>query len=114
MVDGQVGFFRPDNVRRVSVEKNTPIVRALEKTKEERHPDLAAEQQDYLQQQQRQKKEYMKQLAQEQRKAQLAAQQEKEARSYDRLMKAENMTRTTEMKASADTTAAEEYEDDFF
>ena len=46
MVDGQVGFFRPDNVRRVRVEKNNSIVRQIEKSKEEKFPDLYQEQQD--------------------------------------------------------------------
>jgi hypothetical protein len=114
MVDGQVGFHRPDNVRRISVEKNGPIVRQLEKTREERHPDLYQEQHDRLREMQLTQKEINKQKAKEQAKAKLALQREKEARSYDRIMKSDKMTSTAEVKATADVTAAEEYEDDFF
>ena len=45
MVDGQVGYHRPENVRRMEVEKNNSIVRQIEKTKVEEHPDLYAQQQ---------------------------------------------------------------------
>ena len=111
MVDGQVGFHRPDNVRRVKVEKNNSIVNQLNKTKEERHPDLAKEQQDRLAEIQaelkakRRAEDKAKRLEESERK------REKEERSYDRIMT--NMTSNTEMNATADSTAAEEFEDDF-
>ena len=114
MVDGQVGFHRPENVRRVSVEKNNPIVKAVEKTREERYPDLAQMQQDRLQAVQRKKKEEYKRMAKEKQMQKLQAQKEKEERSYDRIFKEENMTSTAQVEATADATAAEEYEDDFF
>jgi len=44
----------------------------------------------------------------------LKQQQEKEARDYKHLMKTENMTSVSEVRATEDATAAEEYEDDFF
>ena len=114
MVDGQVGFHRPDNVRRIQVEKNNPIVRALEKTKKEDNPDLAQIQQDRLREIQMEKKQEFKRLAKEKQEEKRKAQEEKEKLSYDRIMKEENMTKTSDMKASVDATAAEEYEDDFF
>jgi hypothetical protein len=114
MVEGQVGFHRPENVRRLKVEKNNPIVKQLEKTREERHPDLYEEQQDRLREIQQQKKAYNKQLQKEEHIKKVEREQEKEAKSYDRLFVADNMTAVSEQKASADTTAAEEYEDDFF
>mmetsp|Transcript_131254 Transcript_131254/g.379691 ORF Transcript_131254/g.379691 Transcript_131254/m.379691 type:complete len:215 (-) Transcript_131254:263-907(-) len=114
MVDGQVGFHRPENVRRCKVEKNNPIVKQIEKTKEERHPDLYAEQQARLRKIQQQKKEHFKQLQKEKQIKKLEAEREKEMRSYDRLFVADNMTAVSEQKASVDATAAEEYEDDFF
>jgi hypothetical protein len=114
MVDGQVGFHRPENVRRIPIEKHNSIVRQIEKTKQERFPDLAAEQQARLREIQLQKKEEWKQIAKEKQRIQEERMKEKEARSYDRIMKPENMTKNSEIKASADTTAAEEYEDDFF
>lgn len=114
MVAGAVSYHRPDNVRRISVEKNNPIVKALERTKEERYPDLAQEQQDRLNEIIRQNKAAAKQQAKEEQMARLEREREKEARSYDRIMKTENMTAVSEMNATADATAAEEYEDDFF
>lgn len=114
MVDGAVSFHRPDNVKRMEVQKNNPIVKQIEKTKEERCPDLAKEQQDRLNEIQRAKKEAHRKQLKEQEKERIEAEREKEARSYDRLMKAENMTAVSDMKGTADATAAEEYEDDFF
>lgn len=114
MVDGQVGFFRPDNVRRISIEKHNTIVRQIDKTKEERYPDLYQEQQDRLREIQLQRKEEIKLAAKEKHRAKQDAIKAKEARSYDTIMRAENMTKNTDLKATADATAAEEYEDDFF
>ena len=114
MVEGQVSYHRPDNVKRISVEKNNPIVRALEKTKQELYPDLAAEQAQKLREIQLQQKAEYKRLAKEKELAKRKAMEEKEARSYDRIMHEENMTSTKDMEATADATAAEEYEDDFF
>lgn len=114
MVDGQVGFHRPDNVRRMNVEKNNTIVRQIEKTKKEDHPDLAQLQQDRLREIQMEKKQEIKQKAKEKEEEKRKAMEEKERLSYDRIMKEEKMTNTSEMKASVDASAAEEYEDDFF
>jgi len=47
MVEGQVSYHRPQNVRRVLVEKNNPIVNALNKTKVWREPDLYMDKQEY-------------------------------------------------------------------
>lgn len=114
MVDGQVGFHRPENVRRMHIEKHNSIVRQIEKTKEERFPDLAMEQQAREREIQQQKKAEWKKLAKEKQRQKEEAIKEKEARSYDRIMKEEKMTKNSEIRATADTTAAEEFEDDFF
>jgi hypothetical protein len=115
MVDGQVGYHRPDNVKRMLVEKNTSIVKQLEKTREERqNVDLWKEQQDHLRELEMQKKEQRKAAMKAKKLAELEEKKRNEELSYDRIMKASNMTRTSEMKATEDTTAAEEYEDDFF
>ncbi|CAB9507640.1 coil domain-containing protein 25 [Seminavis robusta] len=114
MVDGQVGFHRPENVRRMQVEKNNPIVRQIEKTRVEEYPDLFQQQQQREKEIQRQKKEQHKLDLKAKQAAAAQARQEKEARSYDRIMTTDNMTSNTELKASADTSAAEEFEDDFF
>mmetsp|Transcript_12118 Transcript_12118/g.15861 ORF Transcript_12118/g.15861 Transcript_12118/m.15861 type:complete len:219 (+) Transcript_12118:131-787(+) len=118
MVEGQVSYHRPENVKRISVEKNNTIVRALEKTKEELHPDFAAEQARRLRQiQQEQKAEYKK-SAEAKKASKQQVMQEKEARlearSYDRIMNEDQMTSTKDVEGTADSTAAEEYEEDFF
>ena len=69
MVDGQVGFHRPAHVRRIPhVAKNTPIVKQLNKTRQERNDDdLAQQQQDRLRAVQRlQKQAYQLQKQQAQ------------------------------------------------
>lgn len=142
MVDGQVGYHRPDNVRRVKIEKNNPIVRQIEKTRTERSTGLLAkEQQDRLNEIQAQKKAHRKAEEKAKRIEALERAREKEARSYDRIMTDDKMmsnagewgahcvgllifchlfmTQLTlnliwvDMHATEDATAAEEFEDDF-
>jgi hypothetical protein len=114
MVEGQVSYHRPDNVRRTSVEKNNTIVRQIEKTRKELYPDLAKEQSDRLHEIQRQKKQEYKRMTKEKQVAVMQARQEKEARSYDRIQGSEGSLFANQIEATADATAAEEYEDDFF
>jgi hypothetical protein len=118
MVDGQVGFHRPENIRRIKVEKHNDRVKRLNKTKVERQDtveSLYKAQQDRLAEIQRQKKQYYKQQQKIKQEQALLAQQEKELRSYDRLFQnPNNMTAVSEQEATADATAAEAYEDDFF
>ncbi len=91
MVDGQVGFHRPENVRRMLIEKNNPIVNALNKTKVERHPDLFQEQQDRLKEIQQEKKQRQRMEDKKKRLEDLERKKEKEERSYDRIMNSDNM-----------------------
>ena len=114
MVDGQVGFHRPDNVRRCQVEKNGPIVKQIEKTRKEMHPDLARLQQDREREIQQQKKQHFKEELRKKEQERVQHEKEKEAKSYDRIFKQENMHNNKEIKATADEAAAEEFEDDFF
>mmetsp|Transcript_16388 Transcript_16388/g.24040 ORF Transcript_16388/g.24040 Transcript_16388/m.24040 type:complete len:218 (-) Transcript_16388:135-788(-) len=114
MADGQVGFHRPDNVRRMSVEKNNSLVNQMNKTKIERHPDLYQEQQDRFKEIQREKKEMRKQEEKKKKLDEFERKQEREAKSYDRIMDYGDMTSNADFEASEDNTAAEAYEDDFF
>merc|ERR1712071_482435 len=98
MVDGQVGFHRPNNVRRVSVEKNNPIVNALNKTKVELHPDLRAEQQARLRQIQDEKKAQRKQEGKARRIAEAEKERLQEELSYDRVLTSDKMMSNSEMK----------------
>ena len=113
MVDGQVGFHRPHNKKRLSVEKNNPIVNALNKTKVEKNPNLHEEQQMRLDEIRRLEKEKRRQDLKQQKLEEIERKKEHEAKSYDRIMNEGNMT-SNKGRATADSSAAEEYEDDFF
>jgi len=111
MVDGQVGFYRPENVKRVCVDKNNPIVKQIEKTKKEIYPNpnLAQEQLDRQREITLQNKKSYKEQIRKEKEAAAQAKKEKEELSYDRIMKQDNMKKNTEIQKSV-----EEYEDDFF
>jgi len=67
MVDGAVGYHRPENVRRMSIGKNNPVVNALNKTKVvEDNPDLWKLQQDRERERIAEKKEVRKEQVAEQ------------------------------------------------
>jgi len=95
MVEGQVGYHRPENVRRVKIEKNNTIVKQLEKTKKELYPDLAKEQQDRLSEIQAQKKAHRRAEEKAKKKEDLERAREKEEKSYDRIMGGEKMMSNT-------------------
>jgi len=59
------------------------------------------------------KKEEYKRIAKEKAEEKKKTLEEKEAKSYDRIMKEENMITNATRQATVDSTAAEEYEDDF-
>jgi hypothetical protein len=95
MVDGQVGYHRPHNVRRVKAEKNNTIVRQLEKTRREAFPDLAKEQQDRLDEMQAQKKADRRAEDKARQMEELERKREREEMSYDRIMRGGAMTSNT-------------------
>jgi LPS O-antigen subunit length determinant protein (WzzB/FepE family) len=95
MVDGQVGFHRPENVRRIQVEKNNFIVNALNKTKVEKFPDLAALQQDRLREIQQEKKQHRREEEKAKKAQDLESKRAKEELSYDRIMTQDNMIRNS-------------------
>lgn len=113
MADGQVSYHRPDNVRRIKIEKNNSIVRQIEKSKQELYPDLAAEQQQRLREVTAEKKQHKKEEDKKKRMVDLERAREKEEKSYDRIMGEEAMTSNKDMYATEDATAAEDFEDDF-
>ena len=55
-----------------------------------------------------------KKAAKEKQKQREEAVQAKEARSYNLIMREENMTKNSDIQATVDSSAAEAYEDDFF
>lgn len=116
MVAGQVSYHRPENVRRIKVVKDNVIVNALNKTKEERFPDLYKEQQDREREIILEKKEKKRTEDKTRKLAEEEARKRKEELSYDRIMNEDKMISNADLKAkaTADSTAAEEFEDDFF
>mmetsp|Transcript_823 Transcript_823/g.1281 ORF Transcript_823/g.1281 Transcript_823/m.1281 type:complete len:115 (+) Transcript_823:388-732(+) len=114
MVDGQVGFHRPENVRRMEVSKNNTIVNPLNKTKVEKFPDLHAEQQQRLLEIQQSKKAQRRALEKARKEEEKRKLKEKEELSYDRVFNADSMTSNADIQGSADNSAAQAYEDDFF
>ena len=121
MVDGQVGFHRPENVHKIKAYKDNARIKKIEKTKTEIETNV----QDYLYKSQQDRiKEIQHQQIENQRKQDKIEKQkkledakQKELLSYDRLFN--NNTNTEEgiqnnINATGDSTAAEEYEDDFF
>lgn len=114
MVDGQVGFHRPENVRRTEIAKNNPVVNALKKTKVELYPDLYAEQQARLVEIQQEKKELRKKEEKEARIAAAEKKRRKEEEKYDPVMSSVKLTSATGMNRTAEDAADEDFEEDFF
>ncbi|CAH1774869.1 unnamed protein product, partial [Owenia fusiformis] len=90
---GQVGFHKQKQVRSILVEKRlNEIVNRLNKTKEERHPNL----QELREERDKAERDDKKAVLREQKKQEKeeAEKREKEAelRSYDRLMTSDRMT----------------------
>ena len=83
MKDGQVGYHKQENVRRIKVEKNKAIVNALNKTKtEDPNPDLWQAQQDREKElaieKKQAKKEYLEQERQKKKEKQAKEQEKRE------------------------------------
>ena len=113
---GQVGFHRPDNVRKVkNVERDTSITNRLNKTKREPADiDLAAEQQERARETQREMKEQKKEQTRHEESQRKAREEEKKLKSYDSMFKdGKKMTSNADVTATADASASVEYEEDF-
>lgn len=90
---GQVGFHKNKEVRKVRVEKRiNEVVNRLNKTKEEKFPDLRASREDRDKQEREDQKQKLLDQKKKEKEEIEKREKEKEERSYDRLFKAENMT----------------------
>lgn len=98
----------------MEVEKNNTIVNALNKTKEESHPNLFKQQQDAIREALERKKAERRFEEKAKKIAALEEKQKQDELSYDRIMNTSNMKSASEMGGTADESAAEAYEDDFF
>jgi hypothetical protein len=116
MVDGAVSYHRPENVRRIPVvEKNSSLVRQIDKTKrEESSSNWADLKIAHLSEVVQAQKATRRNAAQVQKAADKVKREAKEALSYERVFELGGGGRNKEMKGSADQSAAEDFEDDFF
>ncbi|KAK6488535.1 coiled-coil domain-containing protein 25-like [Huso huso] len=90
---GQIGFHRQKEVRLVAVEKKiNEIVNRLEKTKEERFPDLAAEKESRDREERTEKKTQIQEIKRNEREEMKKKKELDDLKSYSSLMKSDKMT----------------------
>lgn len=89
------------------------IVKRLDKTRTEAHPDLQKERQERDREVTRLRKEKQKKAMKEEKIRLQKLREEKDRRDLSHLMKEELMTSNEDMVASLDTSAAVDYEEDF-
>lgn len=109
---GQVGFHDEKAVLRVGVPaKNNELLNRLNKTKEERFPNLAQEREAYDAAVRSERRAAERARRKEEEQAQRARQAEAEARSYDRIMDSAKMVANSEVAAKY--ASVQEAEEDF-
>ncbi|XP_068136215.1 coiled-coil domain-containing protein 25 [Hyperolius riggenbachi] len=90
---GQIGFYRQKDVKSVTVErKDNEILNRLEKTKDERFPDLAAEKESRDREERNEKKAQIQEMKKKEKEEMKKKKEMEELRNYTSLMKSENMT----------------------
>ncbi|KAE8605665.1 hypothetical protein XENTR_v10015271 [Xenopus tropicalis] len=89
---GQIGFHRQKDVKTMTVEKVSKIVNRLEKTKDERFPDLAAEKEARDREERNEKKAQIQEIKRKEKEEMKKKKEMDELRSYSSLMKSENMS----------------------
>ncbi|KAG6972037.1 hypothetical protein JG688_00004176 [Phytophthora aleatoria] len=109
---GQVGFYHPIRLYKVE-EKNKDIIKRLNKTKQEFHPDLEEDrrQRELLYKAERKKQRL--QLEAEHRKSKMEFKQQKELRSYSSLLSRDNIESGDKLEAATDLSSVNAYEEDF-
>jgi hypothetical protein len=110
---GAIGFHDRSKVKSMRVEKNNAIVNRLNKTRDERFPNLAEQQEsraaEFRAEEKDKKRENMKKDKADKRAREEAA----KVRSYASVMVEENMKSNAEFGATTDDSAAKGYEEDF-
>ncbi|KAJ8009076.1 hypothetical protein DPEC_G00085100 [Dallia pectoralis] len=90
---GQIGFHRHKEVKTVTVEKKiNEVVNRLEKTKDERYPDLAAEKESRDREERNEKKAQILDLKKKEKDDVKKKRELEELKSYSSLMTSDNMT----------------------
>lgn len=106
---GQVGFHNHREIRRSAVEKRcNATINRLNRTKREANPDLAKEKTERQKELGRIARENARKQAAQDMALRAQQQAEKEARSYDRMYKPENMLSNKDLREDV-----ESFEDDF-
>ena len=111
---GAIGFHNRDNLRKLRIVKNNTLVNLLNKTKIEKHPDLAEIQLLRAQEIQAEKKEARRLELKAEKLAELERAKTKELKSYTTIFQnTESMLDNFEVEGTATSEAAEAFEDDF-
>ncbi|KAG2501959.1 hypothetical protein HYH03_000457 [Edaphochlamys debaryana] len=109
---GQVGFHDQSQVYKVKVEKkNNDIINRLEKTRQEKHPDLAAEKEAYMSQVRQSKRAEERAARAAEKSAREDRKRQEDMKSYKHIMKDEYMTSNKEVQSKY--ASVEEMEEDF-
>jgi len=109
---GQVTFHSLKLVKKIKVPTRVnDIVNRLNRTKKELNPDLSAEKDAYDREVRSKKKAEADSQRREEKAAKELAKQEREARSYNTVMQADNMTSREAVKEQYQ--SFQDYEDDF-
>ncbi|XP_075719911.1 coiled-coil domain-containing protein 25 [Rhinoderma darwinii] len=90
---GQIGFHRQKDVKSIIVEKKfNEILNRLEKTKDERFPDLAQERESRDREERSEKKAQIQEMKKKEHEEVKKKKEMEELRNYTSLMKSENMS----------------------
>lgn len=110
---GQIGFHDRTKIKTIRVTKDNSVVNRINKTREERFPDLAEEQEARAREFRAEAKQEKRHKEASEREARRKREEEAKLRSFEGMMSADKMISTLDMQASADTTAAKDFEEDF-
>lgn len=89
---GQVGFHRDKEVRKIRVEKRSnEAMNRLNKTKEERHPDLRLEREERDRKERDDQKQQLRHQKEREKEEEKRKMEQSELRNYSSLMKEDNM-----------------------
>mmetsp|Transcript_15461 Transcript_15461/g.13992 ORF Transcript_15461/g.13992 Transcript_15461/m.13992 type:complete len:214 (+) Transcript_15461:19-660(+) len=110
---GAIGYHDQKKVRRVKVIKNNAIVNKINRTREERHPDLSVIQQDNQREEIIRNKQLKKMQIENEKNARKEKEEAIKLKSYSSIMKAEKMKTLDKYGSSVDDSAAKAAEDDF-
>lgn len=93
MEPGQVAYHKKQDVRyNRNIEKDTPVLKTIEKTREWKEIELAKLQQERLKRENAREKKFKQQQAEQSKKVEAERKKQAELMSYDRLFTDDNMT----------------------